>query len=227
MSRLGKTLDFYFQPAHVIYGFWAMYWGLNGLDKFMNGLWAPRENCYFVSSAGSLGRNPPGSPTDCGWFGTSRHEQISAYFAKLFPDNVVEILAPAFLYPMGLFQLLLGALFSYMLFKAIWGQNEASHAIHRFAFMGSIIVFFLFSAGDILFGDRTELWEHASFMTLIIATFGIYVYRNTLREQALGDVYTRLEEVDETINTRLYGDLMNRMSTMEAAMGGHSDKPEG
>ncbi|MCG8468492.1 MAG: hypothetical protein MJB57_09845 [Gemmatimonadetes bacterium] len=223
MSRIGKTLDFYFQPVHVVYAFWAMYWGLNGLDKFMDGLWPPREECFFVSSAGSIAGS--GRVTDCGWFGASRHDQISSYFAKLFPDNIVEIIAPPVLYGTGIFEIVLGALFAYMLVKAIWGRGEASHAVHRFAFMGSILVFFVFSTGDILFGDRTELWEHATFMILIVATFGIYVYRNQLRQQALGDVYSRIEEMDETINTRLYGDLMNRMSTMEARIEAEPAEP--
>jgi len=225
MSRFGKTLDFYLQPVHVVYAYWSMYWGLNGLDKFMDGLWAPREECFFVSSAGSIAGS--GRVTDCGWFGASRHDQISSYFAKLFPDNIVEILTPLILYPTAIFEIVLGVVFAYMLVRALWGRDEASHAWHRFAFMGSILVFFVFSAGDILFGDRTELWEHATFMVLIVVTFGIYVYRNQLREQALGDVYTKIEDMDETINTRLYGDLMNRMSTMEAAMVSDPDQGEG
>jgi len=214
MSRIGKTLDFYFQPVHVVYAFWSMYWGLNGLDKFFDGVGAPAgKACAFAN----------GRATPCGWFGTSRHEQITAYFDKL---GMGEWTGPVFLYPIAVFEVVLGILFLMMLVQSLWGRSDVSHSVHRFAFMGSIIVFFLFAVGDILFGDRVELWEHATFMVLIVVTFGVYVYRNQLREQALGDVYSRIETMDETINTRLYGDLMNRMDTMEAQFGGDPSPPK-
>ena len=46
--------------------------------------------------------------------------------------------------------------------------------IHRLAFKGSILVFVVFSVGDILFGDRAELWEHGTFLVLCLVTYDLW-----------------------------------------------------
>ena len=50
----------------------------------------------------------------------------------------------------------------------------STRAFHRLCFKGGIFVFLAFSVGDILFGDRMELWEHGTFMLLTIVTYDLW-----------------------------------------------------
>ena len=53
-------------------------------------------------------------------------------------------------------------------------QLFADRTVHRLAFKGSVLVFVIFSTGDILFGDRTELWEHGTFIVLCLLTYFLW-----------------------------------------------------
>ena len=37
-----------------------------------------------------------------------------------------------------------------------------------------MLVFVIFSAGDILFGDRIELWEHGTFLVMCLMTYNAW-----------------------------------------------------
>ena len=52
-------------------------------------------------------------------------------------------------------------------------SKEKRSKVIRFTFKISMLVFFGFSIFDILSGDRTELWEHGTF--LLLATIH-YIY---------------------------------------------------
>ncbi len=45
-------------------------------------------------------------------------------------------------------------------------------------FEASIAIFLLFTMGDTLFGDRTELWEHGTFMILALVTYDLWSHRD-------------------------------------------------
>lgn len=174
--KIRRLFDFYLQEVNFIYLFWAMFWTLNGLDKFFVRVGAePGSVCYFAD----------GRETPCGWFGTDRANQLHAYFDKLLlPDWMGTVT----LYAFAVMELALGALFIWMLLKSVFATSNVSHMIHRLAFKGSVLMFLLFSTGDILFGDRRELWEHGTFLVLVIITFGIYAYRDELRGQVVRDL---------------------------------------
>ncbi len=176
MVQLRKLFDFYLQEVNFIYLFWAMFWMLNGLDKFFVGLGAEE---------GVVCRFADGRETPCGWFGTDRADQIHAYFDKLL---LPQWLGVTTVYSFAIMELALGSLFIWMLLKSLFATSEVSHVVHRLAFKGSVLMFFLFSTGDILFGDRRELWEHGTFLILVIITFGIYAYRDELRGHVLRDL---------------------------------------
>ncbi len=174
--KIRRLFDFYLQEVNFIYLFWAMFWTLNGLDKFFVRVGAePGSVCYFAD----------GRETPCGWFGTDRAGQIHAYFDKLLlPDWMGAVTV----YTFAVMELALGALFIWMLLKSVFATSNVSHMIHRLAFKGSVLMFLLFSTGDILFGDRRELWEHGTFLVLVIITFGVYAYRDELRGQVVRDL---------------------------------------
>ena len=175
MKKIDRILDFYLQEVNLIYLFWAMFWLLNGLDKFFVGVGSdPDMICSFAD----------GRSTTCGWFGTDRDQQMTAYFGKL---GLPELIGQMTLYSFAMIEIALGVMFTWMLMKSLVASERLTHVIHRVAFKGSILMFFVFSAGDILFGDRRVLWEHGTFLVLVIITYGIYVDRNQLRSVVARD----------------------------------------
>lgn len=170
----------------ILFLFWALFWGLNGGDKFFNGQWVPyvgREThkAELVDSRGSVSyKFYTMHPT--GWYGVNRDVQIIDYFKRL---NLSKDLALISLYSIGVLELLLGltfsALFVWSVLPEKMRENKsglfADRTIHRLAFKGSILVFIIFSIGDILFGDRAELWEHGTFIILCLYTYDAW-YRS-------------------------------------------------
>lgn len=181
-----RLLDYYLQEVNIIYAFWALFWLLNGLDKFVVGVGGGGELCEF-----SDGRSTP-----CGWFGTDRGAQMEAYFGKLL---LPEWLAHGTLYFFACVELALGLMFAWILLRSMLSSARVSHFAHRVAFKGSMLTFLAFSVGDILFGDRRELWEHGTFLVLVLITFWVYVERNELRSATARDVGRSLTQQSPAI----------------------------
>lgn len=146
----------------LLTGFWSLFWSLNGLDKFFDGTPTPDPNV-------------PGK--SLGWFGVNRGEKFLAYFHKL---NLPSGVAWAALYGFALVELALGVLFLAFVLRG----RQLSPATRALPFKLSLLVFTLFSAGDILFGDRAELWEHGTFILLLLASYHLYLGR-AMEEAAL------------------------------------------
>ena len=63
-----------------------------------------------------------------------------------------------------------------------------------------MFIFLAFSVGDILFGDRQELWEHGTFMVLTLLTYQLYIGRAQERAEIVGP---ELDRFDKNRNRRL------------------------
>jgi len=112
------------------------------------------------------------------FFGVSRDLKFIEYFARLgLPSGP----ALTTLYVFAIFEIIIGLGFLYELIR-----KETGPAVNHFNFKASLLMFFAFSIGDILFGDRQELWEHATFMVLVIASFEFYL-RHDLLSAATGN----------------------------------------
>jgi hypothetical protein len=144
---------------HILYGFWAMFWTLNGLDKFFNGT-----------------TSPDGTPM--GWFGVTRDAKMIGYFGRLY---LPEEMAIACLYSLAVVEVIIGLTFCWLLVS-----KRTPKVVHRMAFKASMLVFLFFSTGDILFGDRAELWEHGTFMILALVSFRLYLDRAVVRREVMG-----------------------------------------
>ena len=118
-----------------------------------------------------------------GWFGVNRDEKIIGYFARL---GLPSELALGSLYFVGVIEIMLGVAFFSILFykpllpkqleKALEANKAfATQTIHRLAFKISSLLFVLFMVMDILFGDRTELWEHGTFLILTALAYRFYI----------------------------------------------------
>ncbi|PZD94134.1 hypothetical protein DNH61_19465 [Paenibacillus sambharensis] len=134
--RFLKALDNKLSFAFIVHGFWAMFWLLNGLDKFFN-------HNYF--------------------YGVTRDEKFANYFATL---NLPGYISAICLYAISVIEILLAIAFVVLAVK-----SASNKSLQSLAFKISMLIFFVFSAGDILFGDRAELWEHGTFLILVMTSF--------------------------------------------------------
>ncbi|MBW3572267.1 MAG: hypothetical protein KY467_14290 [Gemmatimonadetes bacterium] len=175
----------------ILYAFWAVFWLLNGLDKFFNG----------TQEVGPFG------PRTVGWFGVNRDEKFIDYFSRLY---LPEEMALAALYTFAVVEIVVGAVFLVMLLRP-----RVDTMVHRLAFKMNMLLFFAFSVGDILFGDRQELWEHGTFMILTLMTYQLYLARSAEHAEVLGPEYARAADLnqDNRVSTEEFDQFMDRLRT--------------
>ena len=161
---------------------------LNGFDKFFNGSselltesWATQGTIVDLKEDGS-----PGKPVykiqpsaKVGWFGVNRDDKMAMYFRTL---HLPRWFALANLYFFAIIEIVLGFMFLALFLWNLQSEEEregrvnffSDRTIHRVAFKGSVLIFVAFSIGDILFGDRTELWEHGTFLVMTLITYDMW-----------------------------------------------------
>ncbi len=170
-----------------------MFWILNGADKFYNGSSQPNltaKKGVLVDQHGAIQYTLHNIEPQ-GFYGVTRDSKMIGYFNRL---GLPKELALASLYGFAVFEVLVG--FGFLLLVlwsllprkirtrevGIWAPFEA-RTIHRLCFKAGIIIFIAFCTGDILFGDRTELWEHGTFMVLTLVTYDMW-YRTDQHVEA-------------------------------------------
>ena len=168
----------------IFYVFWSLFWGLNGGDKFFNGTSGPNLESTKAVLVDTEGQQQYTMHTMApkGFYGVSRDGKMEHYFARLHMGSTV---AKACLYAFAVAEVLLGFGFALL---ALWSllprrlrEREqgfwevfTNRTVHRLCFKGGILLFLVFSTGDILFGDRMELWEHGTFMVLTLLTYDLW-----------------------------------------------------
>ncbi|MGQ0760674.1 MAG: hypothetical protein ACT4OT_01455 [Acidobacteriota bacterium] len=195
LNRWYYFLENYIRLEYILYLFWALFWTLNGLDKFFNGTM----------------RQTPAGQKEFGWFGVTRDQKFIDYFAKLFlPEGV----ALTFLYIFAVVEIIIGLTFLMLLV-----YRRMPKVYRRLVFKASMFIFLCFSVGDILFGDRMELWEHGTFMVLTLVTYQMYIGRSQERADVVGSEFERF---DANRNRRL--DTFEYNAYLRSQKG--SEKPE-
>lgn len=189
----------------ILLFFWSMFWTLNGLDKFCNG----RSQVDYDLTHGYLVDpnqvDADGNPSivyqlrkseSVGWFGVNRDAKMINYFRGLY---LPAWFALGSLYGIAALEVLLGILFFAIgcwALMPVSKRDADTHGIsgcfsdrtfHRLAFKCSILIFFAFCIGDILFGDRTELWEHGTFIILSLITYDLWYRTDRFFSQAESD----------------------------------------
>ncbi len=166
----------------ILFLFWASFWGLNGGDKFFNGEFVPNLDDW--STKGVL-VGPDGNITHTlhkmetvGPFGVNRDDKMIAFFERIYLPKGVAL---GSLYGIAVLELLLGLTFLALFIWSLLPEDQqqktelfANRTIHRLAFKGSIVVFVIFCTGDILFGERMELWEHGTFIVMTLVTYDMW-----------------------------------------------------
>lgn len=159
-----QGLTYLFRLDKIMYLFWFFFWTLNGLDKFFNG--TPEQHAEY----GKFVR---------GWFGVNRDDKFIHYFDRL---GLSDWMALTSLYVFAIVEIFAGLMFIWIYFK----RNPRSSVV-RLAFKIGILLFMAFSIGDILFGDRLELWEHGTFFILTLLTYQLYLQRSDEYAEIIGD----------------------------------------
>ncbi|MEE9414786.1 MAG: hypothetical protein V3V01_05830 [Acidimicrobiales bacterium] len=187
MAGLLRLLDRRTSLMVILLLFWGLFWLLNGGDKFFNS--SPGPNLDGWSRKGVL--TETGSDTIIydlhptlpdGFYGVTRDEKMENYFGRLGLPAWVALTS---VYGIAILEVLLGLGFL-VLFCWTAGPNSlrerggglmsilTDRTLHRLCFKTGMFIFLMFSVGDILFGDRTELWEHGTFMILTLVTYDMW-----------------------------------------------------
>src|SRR5260370_27460172 len=129
-NRFYYFLENYLRLEYILYLFWALFWTLNGLDKFFNG---------------TVVQTPSG-PKEFGWFGVTTDQKVIDYFAKLYLPKWTAL---SFLYTFAVLEIIVGLTFLLIL---LWRKMPSVY--HRLVVKASMLIFLFLSFGAILFGQR-------------------------------------------------------------------------
>lgn len=182
MKRLIYLFDQRLNLITLLLLFWALFWTLDGLDKFFDGepqivfeKWASKgtvvdENNNILYTIQPL--NP------VGWFGVNYENQMASYFKTIHvPHNV----AVGLTYTFAAFEAIIGILFLILfIWQLLPDRREdkksmfTDRTLHRLAYKASVILFVILSVAFQLFGDRTRLWEIGTYMLMTLITYDMW-----------------------------------------------------
>ncbi len=183
MKRIIYLIDAKINLITILFLFWTLFWGLNGFDKFFNGTsqviyerWASQG--YLVDSNRNIAYSIQPSER-IGWYGVSRDAKFANYFRAL---NLPPIIASITLYFFAILEIIVAILFFWLFIRQFTHDREKDDSknlfddrtIHRLIFKASIWIFIAFITGDILFGDRIEVWEHGTYLLMTIITYDLW-----------------------------------------------------
>lgn len=188
ITRLNRRLH----APMLLGGFWSLFWLLNGLDKFFNGAMEPMldkglAKGVMLDASGEITSTLYAFEVN-GWFGTNRNAKTISFLGRL---GVSEDMALGLLYSIGAVEVVLAVLF--MLGLGAWMAKRPIHmAYSLLAYKASMVLFMAFCFVDILIGERVELWEHCTFLLVILASYIVFLFRDTLgTRENLGNWETR------------------------------------
>ena len=189
MKKLIYLIDHKVNLITILFLFWAFFWGLNGFDKFFNGKSEPildknAATQALVDENGKVVYTVQPSQK-IGWYGVNRDAKFANYFDRL---SLPQSIATVSLYFFAFLEITLAFLFFWLFLKQFSGSEPDEDApvnlftdrtIHRLIFKASIWIFIAFLTGDILFGDRAEVWEHGTFLLMTLVTYDLW-YRTDI-----------------------------------------------
>lgn len=171
MSELLSRMNDRIRPLTLLSGYWAFFWLLNGLDKFVNGTMQPMiadglAKGVLVDADGEIGSTLYGLEVS-GLFGVNRNAKTVAFFDRL---GVPEPFSLGLLYSVAVLEIALAALFVLGLVSSLRGRT-AHRTYTALAYKISMLIFMAFCVVDILIGERIELWEHNTFLLVLMVSY--------------------------------------------------------
>ena len=190
MIRTIVNIDKRASVAVLLYLLFATFWMGNGWDKFttvsMEMDTDPNLTKFAVVNAetGELEQrimkyrfNAP--------YGKNRTASFNAYFGQLGLSNDV---AQFTLKLIGALEIGLGLLFFYIFIRSLSPYNQynrttmfGTRTLHRLCFKASVTAFILFMAFDVAVSDRMELWEHGTFLLLLLFTYYLFLQSDRIQ----------------------------------------------
>jgi len=162
--------------------FWAIFWGLNGFDKFFNGKsdlttegWSTKGR-VMDSQGKVVYKIHPYLPN--GWYGINYDNKVASYFKTL---HVSRNAALGMLYTFAVFEILTGFLFLVLFIWQLLPETRedkknmfSDRTLHRIAFKASVGMFVILSIAYQLFGDRARLWETGTFLAMTLIAYDMW-----------------------------------------------------
>ncbi|MDQ3181053.1 MAG: hypothetical protein M3Q33_11090 [Acidobacteriota bacterium] len=185
MKRIIYLIDSKINLITILFLFWTFFWGLNGFDKFFNGTsqvikeqWASQG--FLVDKEKNVVYSIQPSER-VGWYGVNRDAKFANYFRTLHLPPLVSSIS---LYFFAVLEIILAILFFWLFIRQFFDNKDeetegrknliSDRTIHRLIFKASIWIFIAFITGDILFGDRAEVWEHGTFLIMTLVTYDLW-----------------------------------------------------
>lgn len=185
MKKIIYLLDAKINLITILFLFWTLFWGLNGFDKFFNGSsqlvkerWAS-QGVLVDKDKNVVYSIQPNERV--GWYGVSRDAKFANYFRTLHLPPVV---ASVTLYFFAILEIILAILFFWLFVRQFYDNRDdfgegkkgllADRTVHRLIFKASVWIFIAFITGDILFGDRIEVWEHGTYLAMTLVTYDLW-----------------------------------------------------
>lgn len=182
MKRLLHLFDQRLNLITLLLLFWAIFWGLNGFDKFFDG--EPEINMEKWASKGSVvdaNNNVVYTiqpPNPIGWFGINYDDQMASYFKAIHvPRGAAIFLTQTY----AVFEILLGLLFLILFIWQLFPENRedkknmlTDRTLHRLAYKASVVMFVIMAVAYMLFGDRARLWETGTYLTMTLVAYDLW-----------------------------------------------------
>ena len=185
MKRIIYLIDNKINLITILFLFWTFFWALNGFDKFFNGSsqlikerWASQGVLVDKDKNVVYSIQPS---EKIGWYGVSRDAKFANYFRTL---NLPQMVATVTLYFFAILEIIIAALFFWLFVRQFFDYKDeaaegkksliADRTVHRLIFKASIWIFIAFITGDILFGDRIEVWEHGTYLAMTLVTYDLW-----------------------------------------------------
>ena len=185
MKRIIYLIDNKINLITILFLFWTFFWALNGFDKFFNGSsqlikerWASQG--FLVDKDKNVVYSIQPSER-VGWYGVSRDDKFANYFRTL---HLPQMVATVSLYFFAILEIIIAALFFWLFIRQFYDNKDdepedkksliADRTVHRLIFKASIWIFIAFLTGDILFGDRIEVWEHGTYLAMTLVTYDLW-----------------------------------------------------
>ena len=211
MKKIIYAIDGRINLITILFLFWTLFWGLNGFDKFFNNRsqliterWASQG--FLVDKDKNVHYSIQPSEK-IGWYGVNRDAKFANYFRTLhLPPSVAAVT----LYFFAILEIIIAALFFWLFIRQFMDRKEerteaekgltADRTIHRLIFKASIWIFIAFITGDVLFGDRIEVWEHGTYLAMTLVTYDLW-YRT---DQFFLAQQKRKHDSDESLQAASY-----------------------
>jgi hypothetical protein len=182
MKKLIYLFDQRLNLVTLLLLFWAIFWTLDGLDKFFDGeteilheKWASKGT-VIDNQGNTVYTIQPNN--NVGWFGVNYENQMISYFKTMHvPPNAALGLTYAF----AIYEVLTGLLFLVLFIWQLLPEKRedkenffTNRTLHRIAYKSSVVLFVILSIAFQIFGDRTRLWEVGTYMLMTLIAYDIW-----------------------------------------------------